>query len=626
MNDTGNILPPTVTTTSTLATTERHTLLAAGHHTAQPGVFGRLPQPLAHCLGRWTQLEALDAVYRGLPPAAGPRDFFDQALAALNIAWDVSPEDLARIPKQGAFVAVANHPTGLAEGMLLGRLLLEARPDVKLMGNYLLAAIPELQPCLITVDPYGGRDSRQRNIAPLRQCLGWLRRGGCLGIFPAGSVARPVLHRRGAVTDPEWNANIAALIRHAGVPVVPIHFDGANSLFFHVLGALHPQLRTALFPRELLAKQSHSYSVRIGTPVSQEKIASLRTDADLSAYLRFRTFLLRQRQEPGLDRCTWRPSATPDKQLPVIEPVALETLASDVAALPAAQVLAETDEFRVYEATAAQAPHVLRELGRLREITFRQAGEGTGLALDLDRFDDYYTHLFVWHRQRQEIVGAYRVGKVDDILRVHGRRGLYTSTLFHYRPGFFETLDGAALELGRSFVRREYQKQFQPLLLLWKGIGTMIAREPRYRYLLGPVSISSDYTPAARQLMAAFLGQRCGGAEFGTCATARRPWHFRTTPELDARRDIRFLENVDELSELVGEIEPRLKGVPVLVRQYLKLGGRILALNRDPEFGDVLDGLVFVDMLHGEPRQVEKYLGKAGAAALVAAHAKAKAA
>jgi putative hemolysin len=261
----------------------------------------------------------------------------------------------------------------------------------------------------------------------------------------------------------------------------------------------------------------------------------------------------------------------------------------------------------VYCAPAALLPLTLRELGRLRERTFRAVGEGTGRSADIDAFDEYYEHLFIWNAAAREIVGAYRVGRTDRIARRFGKQGLYTSTLFEYHDLFFKLL-GPALELGRSFVRAEHQKSFAPLLLLWRGIGEYVGRHPEYCKLLGPVSISNDYCLLSRTLLVRFLRQRNFDPLAPAMVRPRQP--FRGQLSLRSLGGVQP-DNLQTLSALLAGLEPDGKSTPVLLRQYLKLGGRVLGFNIDPEFGNSLDCLVLVDLRRTDPHVLEKYMSEA---------------
>ena len=279
-------------------------------------------------------------------------------------------------------------------------------------------------------------------------------------------------------------------------------------------------------------------------------------------------------------------------------------MAAEIARLPETSVLLASGEFRVIEAGAADIPLTLKEIGRLRELTFRSVGEGTGKACDLDAFDRSYRHLFLWNAVRCEVAGAYRVGRTDELVAGAGPRGLYTSTLFVLKRRFLDRI-GPALEMGRSFVRPEYQKSYSPLLLLWKGLARMVVRDPRYRMLFGPVSISNSYKNASRRLMASYFE---GAATSPGLARLVRPKTPLRGQHWLARAARTLVHDLDDLLTIIDDIEADTKGIPVLLRQYLKLGGKILAFNVDRDFADTLDGLIVVDLLAADPRQLERYM------------------
>jgi putative hemolysin len=295
-------------------------------------------------------------------------------------------------------------------------------------------------------------------------------------------------------------------------------------------------------------------------------------------------------------------------------------MAGEIARLLPSQTLVESGDNIVIQAEAEQIPVILREIGRLREMTFRAAGEGTGKEIDLDRFDASYIHLFIWNRVKQEVVGAYRLGRTDELVKKQGPRGIYTSTLFHYKPGFLDHL-GPALEMGRSFIRLEYQKSYAPLLLLWKGIGRFVFENPQYRTLFGPVSITDEYQAASKQLIIAFLKANRLRTDLAGFVRPRKPLQRRTVKSVDIDRAIGIIQDdIDHVSELVSCIEKDRKGVPILLKQYLKLGGRIIGFNVDPAFGNVLDGLIMVDLSRTDPRILERYMGKEGTKHFLAYH------
>src|SRR4051794_37183033 len=455
-----------------------------------------VPGVLRGALTRLLGFDEIGRVYEALHSIPG-ESIAERLLHFLSVRCAVDDVDLLRVPRSGPAIVTANHPFGILEGAVLATLLRRVRSDVRFLANGLLTAVPELRDLVIPVDPMSGRSAAAGNGNGLRRSLEHLEAGGLLVIFPAGEVSHLPGGRR-HVTDPEWTPAVARMVgiaarRGVSVAVVPAYIAGTNGALFQAAGLANPKLRTALLGRELLNKRGRRVEVRIGTPVPSDKLLAIPTAREQVDYLRWRTYLLgrRERFKP-LTSKPLRSRADANSE-PVAQAVDPELLDLEIAALAP---LLRSGDLAVYLATAAEIPNTLIELGRLREITFRAAGEGTGKSLDLDRFDAHYLHLFVWNARRREIVGAYRLAPTD--------RPLYTETLFQYGPEFLERV-GPAVELGRSFVRVEYQKGFAPLLLLWKGIGAFIGRNPQYKTLFGPVSISNQYAAISRELMVGFL-------------------------------------------------------------------------------------------------------------------------
>jgi putative hemolysin len=514
--------------------------------------------------------------------------FSARALSALHVTADVSAAAIARIPATGPLVVVANHPFGALDGLLLLDVLARVRDDVKLLGNQWLQTLPGLDRQLLPVDVFGGRAAVRRNARALRAALRWLHQGGCVGIFPAGEVAHAV-GPDGRVEDSPWTSTAAQLALHGGATVLPVFFEGSNSRLFRAAGRVHPLLRTALLPGELLAKRGSRVNVRIGAPIPASAVAAVETSRERTQQIR-----------DAVERLA--------EPRPIAPRGDLAALVADVAAL--GPPLLESGGYQVFCARASALPAVLPELGRLREMAFRAAGEGTGRPRDLDVFDDVYQHLFVWDREERAIAGSYRLGATDEILPAAGVAGLYTRTLFDYGDALMRQL-GPALELGRSFVSVGYQRDFSPLLLLWKGISRFVAQNPRYRTLFGVVSISDDYDSTSRQLLIRFLQTTRFDADLGRLVRAHNP----PPPAANGIAETAVVERLEDVSALIRGIEPDGKDVPVLLRQYLKLNARLLGFSIDPAFGNVLDGLVVVTLDDVEPAILARYMGRADAEA-----------
>ncbi len=544
------------------------------------------------------------------------RHFADKALDALGVRYRVRDAELALIPKEGPLVIVANHPFGGVEGMVLCSLLRRVRPhDTKLLANYLLAAIPELRDAFFFVDPFGTPESTRKNLASMRGAIDHVKDGGCLGVFPAGEVSHLKLRRR-TIDDPPWSPTVARIVQRTGATVVPVFFDGRNSALFQIAGLVHPRLRTAMLPREMLKKKRGRIRLRIGNPLPAKRIESFADPEALTSYFRVRTYVLKP--ERWRDRQAGE-AATPAGMVPIIDPLPREALIDELAALPPESRLLSSGDMDVVIASMDHLPSVIREIGRLRELAFRQVGEGTGKPLDLDRFDPAYLHLIVWDRANHQIVGAYRLGQTDRILPRDGVEGLYTATLFHFKRKLLEQIS-PALELGRSFVHPDYQRSFAPLMLLWQGIGHYVVREPRYRHLFGTVSISADYTSMTKQLLMSFLEAHRALPQLAKLAKAKNPPRRRPPRGWEAQEFSTTVRDVGEVNELIADLEADGKHMPVLLRQYLKLNGKLLGFNIDPDFGNVLDGLMLFDITQIPGPILRKYLSKDGAASFLKYH------
>jgi putative hemolysin len=553
-------------------------------------------------MDRLLKIDKLSELYE---TARSDRPLHTDILRELQIEAKVTPEDLKKIPASGPVIAVSNHPFGLLDGMLLSTLLSNVRPDLRVLTNHMLGELPELAKLGIFIDPFDRPESRAANGRALKQAIAHVKAGGMLLIFPAGEVAH-FDFRAGSIRDPQWRSTAARLIRMTKARALPIFVRGANSIPFQMLGMVHPLLRTAALPAELFNKRGRCVEVRIGSPVDPAHIQSMLDDEAAIKYLRLRTELLGRRSSSE--------NSLRQQRMPIAEPVSGEELAAEIAALPADALLDESGELAVYIAEARQIPQALNEIGRLRELTFRAAGEGSGKPRDLDRFDDYYLHLFLWNREKREIAGAYRVGDVPKILRRYGRKGLYTQSLFRFGNGFLEGL-GPAYELGRSFVSPDYQRRFAPLLLLWKGISALAWRNPAYSTLIGAVSVSNQYSTASRELIARYFER-----EQSKAVKARKPLRGSFVQNWELRALCSLLPGVDDLSDPIADLEPDGKGVPILVKQYVKLGGRMLAFSVDPKFGNTLDGFVMLNLLDTQPEILARYMGKQRTAEFLAWH------
>ena len=548
--------------------------------------------------------------------------FFEAVLRKLDVQMEVLPEDLAKIPRDGPLLVVANHPFGGIDGLALGSLLSKTRPDFKLLVNQELGVFNAMTPWLFQVDILGGESAKSKNLKSMVECSRFLRDGKCLGIFPAGEVSSLHLPTR-KIIDPSWSDHPTSLARRNNATVLPVCFKGKNGWLFQTLGLIHPRLRTLLLARELVNKRGKDLKMRIGEPISPQKICSFQNVSDATDYLRVCVEALKNESSPVSSFPKFFLGRKNKSHEPLVLPVNKEMLQSEVAALPASSLLAAKGDFKIYGCLASQAPSVMREIARLREKTFRKAGEGTGYPLDSDRYDEWYHQIFAWDSQNQKIAGGYRLGVTEEIIGQKGKPGMYAASEFSLKRGFYSSL-GKSIEVGRSFITEEYQRRFSLLGLIWKAIGEFMNRHPDHFVLYGPVSISADYTNLSRNLLVRFLRTNRWSAEIARRTKAKNPFKLKQLSPALANWVKQEGRTLDDISAVISGVEPDGKGVPILVKHYLKLRGSFVGFAIDPDFSNALDGLIVVDIRNMEDRQLLQYFGESGKQRIISAREKAK--
>jgi putative hemolysin len=571
-----------------------------------------------HPIEKTLSIKAVNDAYQRYALLANHDNVFHNSLDCLQVHYSISEDDIKKIPKQGPLVVVANHPFGGLEGLMLGDIMLRARSDVRVLGNYLLQQMTELKEWIIPVDPFGNRSSSMANAKAIKEAIRWVADGKVLVTFPAGEVAH---FNWGKITDPKWSLHVGAIIRHAQADVLPVFFPGANSLFFQIAGLFHPRLRTLLLPHELVNKSSKAINVYIGKVIPWKKLQDFEDNNAVTNYIRNSTFFLKNRLRP-----TRRPFSflifsrlAKAHREPVAVPMETSVLCAEIEKIPREQCLVQSGDFEVYAAWPEQIPRTLDEIGRLRELTFREVHEGTGKPRDLDRFDKYYLHLFLWNRKKSELVGAYRLGLADMILKQYGVKGLYTATLFKFKRPLLNILSHA-VEMGRSFIRSEYQKEYSCLSMLWRGVGQFAVKHPNYKILFGPVSISQDYHSFSKKLMVQFLRQMKLHPQLARYVKARAPYRSFRSAKAERRTIATLTQDIDDVSLLISEIEKDGKGVPILLKHYLKLNARILSFNVDRQFANVVDSLIITDLTKTDHKILRRFMGAEGMKSFLGFH------
>ena len=530
-------------------------------------------------------------------------EFIDAILAGCGVEVEFDERDLKNIPKEGSFIAIANHPYGGIEGLVLLKMLLTVRPDAKLMANFLLKKIPNLSDYFIAVNPFENIE-HSSSISGLKNTLELLNQGTPIGIFPAGEVSTFDMESQ-QVTDRLWHPVVGKIIAKAKVPVVPVYFHGNNGLLFNLLSMIHPALRTAKLPSELFNKQGQTIKLRIGKAINIADYPEFNNSTKLLNFLRARTYALgtglEEEKKLFNPRSLFKIKKLPEAFAPEMDSAVLE---KEVEPLREEYRAWQEKNYEVFIVPTSVIPNVIREIGRLREITFREIGEGTNKAVDLDEYDIYYHHLFIWDTEAKLIVGAYRIGLGDEIFYSQGKKGYYLNELFKIKDQLLPVLK-KSIELGRSFIRKEYQQKPLPLFLLWKGIFKFLIDNPRYRYLIGPVSISNSFSNFSKSLIVDYINRNHFDHEMAQYVKPRKKFKVDFS-KIDADVLMAGEDSFKNLDDIISEVETRSMKVPVLLRQYIALNANIICFNIDPKFADCLDGFLVLDFQKVPAEMLEK--------------------
>jgi putative hemolysin len=560
---------------------------------------------LAALLMEIMKINQVNELFAQAQPKQGP-EFVDAILKGCGIDIEFDEKELKNIPATGSFIAIANHPYGGIEGMVLLKILCMVRPDAKLMANFLLKKIPNLSDYFVAVNPFENVE-HSSSISGLKNTLELLANGTPIGIFPAGEVSTFKVDKQ-QITDRLWHPVVGKIIAKAKVPVVPIYFHGNNGLLFNLLSLIHPTLRTAKLPSELFNKNGHTIRLRIGKPINIEEIPEYNNNTKLLNFLRARTYALGTGLEEEKKIFNPRNIFKIKKQPETIAPeISTSILEKEIEPLRTEYRIWTEKNYEVFIAPTSLIPNVICEIGRLRELTFREIGEGTNKATDLDEYDIYYHHLFIWDVEAKMIVGAYRVGLGDEIFYSIGKKGFYVSKLFKIKAQFTPVLK-KSIELGRSWIRKEYQQKPLPLFLLWKGILIYLIDNPRYRYLIGPVSISNSFSKFSKSLIVDYINRNHFDHEMAQFVKPRKKFKVDLA-SIDTDLLLAGEDTFKGLDNLISEVETRNMKVPVMLRQYIALNAKIICFNIDPKFSDCLDGFLVLD-LEKVPQDILEKLGK----------------
>jgi len=522
-------------------------------------------------------------------PALTGFDFIEKALEHFQFKIATTDSEIEHIPVTGRVVIIANHPIGSLDAFALLHIIRKLRPDVKVVANELLMSIQPLHNILLPVNNLSGR-SLTRDVKNIHQ---YLADEGAVIIFPAGEVSRVTAQ---GIRDSTWEKGFLNFAARAKAPILPIHIKARNSLTFYTTSFFYKPLSSLLLVKEMFKHNQSSIKLSIGKSIPYESHSNDRLSPALNIK-RFKQELYRlPKRQPSLFKT----------QSAIAHPVDRVELKK---ALKHCQQLGKTsDDKHIYLYQSTQLSIILKELGRLREITFRAVGEGTGNKRDLDEFDHHYMHLILWDADDLEIVGAYRFSPIKRLLNGQDNSNLYTHQLFQYQPDiapYFEK----GIELGRSFVQPRYWGR-KSLEYLWQGIGAFLASHPEYQYLLGPVSLSAALPKRAHAFLIYFYQLYFPGQ--GSLAFARDRYQIPTALQDELAQFFSADDYGQDFAKLKAVLANMGVSVPTLYKQYTELcetgGVQFIDFNIDAEFNHCIDGLVMVDLHYLKAKKRRRYI------------------
>lgn len=557
--------------------------------------------PLLALLSSVTKLNKINALYDRIRANKGTA-FIESFFQELHITVQLNGQELENIPEEGGCVIVCNHPFGAIDGLALIQQIEKRRPDIKVMANFLLEEIPEIASYFFSVNPFDKNVVQLKSERGLKRCIEHIAAGGCLAIFPAGEVST-FQNKWSNVSDKKWQRSVMKLVQRAECPVVPVFFDGRNSRMFHLLGKVNAQLRTMALPSELFKKEGDEIKMRIGKAISAEDIQLISDPELLGRFLRAKVYSLGS--ELHVRKKLFQNLREKFKDVKEIaSPIDTSILQAEIDANEDSKLF-DNGSLSCYALKASSIPNLLLEIGREREIAFRDVGEGSNNSRDLDEFDYYYYHLVLWDHANSKLAGAYRVGRGAEIMEFYGKHGFYTHTLFKFKDDFNPYLN-ISMELGRSFVSLDYQRQRLPLFLLWEGIIQLLSNFQETKYIIGPVSMSNDYQTLSKELVIEFVQTNYGDPILSKLVRPRTKIKNTISQEdrealiLTSRGEIR------KFDKLLSEIEPMGKTMPILYKKYLAQNAKILAFNRDRKFNDAIDAFMILDIQNLPTEKADK--------------------
>lgn len=519
-------------------------------------------------------------------------EFNDAVLEHFNFSFQVSNKDRAHIPDQDRLLIVANHPLGSLDGMALLKLVSEIRTDVKIVADSLLCRVDPLKSVFLSIEYLSGKIDREEKLRPI---VAALEAEQAVILFPTEEVSRI---RPSGVRDGKWRTDFLHLAKKTKAPVVPVFIGGKNSALYYGLSGIYKPLGTMMLLNEMFSQKDGEVLFRIGKPIPWASITELNLSKKaIAERMRKQVYWLAKKKKPSL----FRPIEN------IIHPARTKLIRKE---LRASELIGKTQDGKfIYLFDYIPNSSVMREIGRLRELSFRQVQEGTGNALDIDSYDRYYRHLILWDEEELEIIGSYRIGEAWKIIKNKGEHGLYTRSLFNFRKELIPYLENA-IELGRSFIQPRYQGK-RSLDYLWQGIGAYLSQHPAINFMIGPVSLSHSYPEAAQTIIASFYTELFGCEK--TLVDPAHPFNFAQIRDFAPFK--RFADDTDykrAFAILKEKLAAYGVGVPILYKQYVELcnpgGCEFLSFNIDPKFSSCVDALILVHVSAIKEKKRQRYI------------------
>ena len=517
-------------------------------------------------------------------------EFVDAVLDYFDFDYTVSSSDLQNIPSSGKVVIIANHPLGGLDALCLLRLISQVRKDVKIVANDFLAGFEALNSLLIPIDNYKLRQSKN----DIKKIYEALNNEEAIILFPAGEVSRATPK---GIKDPAWNKGFLNFAQNSNAPILPIFLDAKNSKTFYTISVINKTFSTLLLSHEMFNKKSKRIAIKVGQIIPNENITPKGIDKKFLLNLyRKHLYSLKKGKKSFFET-----------QSAIAHPVSRIDLLNE---LKRSKLIGQTsDGKKIFLYDYVEDSIVLKELGRLRELSFRKVGEGVNKKRDTDKYDIYYQHIILWDENDLEIVGSYRIGNSDFIFKNIGVKGFYSNNLFKYNEEFTPYLKNS-IELGRSFVQPKYWGT-RALDYLWFGIGAYLKSNPNIKYMFGPVSMSASFPTVAKDMMIFYYSH-----------------YFKEEVNLvEGKTPYQYSNNISEIKELF-DLEDKKKDfkflksalssigvtVPTLYKQYSEItedgGIKFLSFNIDKNFGDCIDGFILVEVDKIKDSAKKRYINK----------------